>query len=100
MPFTVIVPKEYPLVILACVILAIQGFCYTFYVIKHRGKTFNKEFIDGKCKPMHEEGRKDNEKKLPVNVAGGGFPDGGDGRYSDKLSYRDWYLFNQAARAH
>ena len=29
-----------------------------------------------------------------------GFPDAGSGRYSDTLSYKDWYTFNNAMRAH
>ena len=37
---------------------------------------------------------------MPESIAGGGFPDAGDGRYSEKLSYSDWYVFNQVVRAH
>lgn len=29
-----------------------------------------------------------------------GYPDMGNGRYSDKLSYPDWLLFNKAQRVH
>ena len=32
--------------------------------------------------------------------APGGFPDCGDGRYSEKLSYKDWIEFNNAQRVH
>ncbi len=30
----------------------------------------------------------------------GGWPDAGEGRYSDKLSYKDWVNFNQRMRVH
>ena len=30
----------------------------------------------------------------------GGFPDSGDGRYSQKLEYKDWVKFNNAMRSH
>jgi len=30
----------------------------------------------------------------------GGYPDMGNGRYSQKLSYEQWYKFNNAQRAH
>uniref|UniRef100_A0A7S3TJ23 Uncharacterized protein n=1 Tax=Strombidinopsis acuminata TaxID=141414 RepID=A0A7S3TJ23_9SPIT len=30
----------------------------------------------------------------------GGWPDNGEGYYSRKLSYKDWYEFNSAMRAH
>ena len=30
----------------------------------------------------------------------GGFPDTGNGRYSDKMSYEKWYRFNLAMRTH
>lgn len=30
----------------------------------------------------------------------GGLPDAGNGRYSQKLSYKEWFLFNNAQRAH
>jgi len=29
-----------------------------------------------------------------------GYPDMGSGRYSDKLSWKDWYYFNLAQRCH
>ena len=29
-----------------------------------------------------------------------GYPDMGHGVYSEKLSYKDWFLFNLAQRAH
>ena len=35
-------------------------------------------------------------KELPK----GGYPDMGSGRYSERLSYKDWYLFNVAQRIH
>jgi hypothetical protein len=33
-------------------------------------------------------------------IARGGYPDTGNGRYSQALSYKDWLQFNNAQRAH
>ena len=44
--FTLVVPKEYPFVILACVVLAIECFVFTFVVVRWRVKTFSKKFLD------------------------------------------------------
>ena len=33
-------------------------------------------------------------------LATGGFPDCGEGRYAEKLSYPDWIKFNNAMRVH
>jgi glutathione S-transferase len=35
-----------------------------------------------------------------VEIEKGGYPDMGNGRYSAKLSYDQWYKFNNAQRAH
>ena len=41
-----------------------------------------------------------HEREVGGLVAKGGYPDAGNGYYSKDLSYKDWYLFNNAQRAH
>ena len=58
-----------------------------------RSKAFSKEFL----KQFEEEHKAaTGEDSLP----GGGYPDMGNGRYADKLSYEAWFKFNCAQRAH
>lgn len=37
-----------------------------------------------------------NTRKLPKE----GYPDMGSGRFAEKLSYKDWYIFNNGQRIH
>lgn len=52
-----------------------------------RKRVFSKEFLEKNFKQIHE------------NEVGGelpdlGFPDMGNGRFAEKLSYKDWFEFN------
>ena len=62
-----------------------------------RGKVFTKEFMENNFKTEHE--RFFTEGKL-AEVPKGGYPDMGYGRYSERLSYKDWFNFNVAQRIH
>merc|ERR1711924_211763 len=55
---------------------------------------FNKEFM--------KQFDKEHKAAFGPNseAAEGGWPDAGDGRYSDKLAYKDWVEFNNVMRAH
>lgn len=53
-----------------------------------RGRIFNKEFM--------EQFRSELECDPPL----GGAPDCGNGPFSDKLAYKDWFNFNKAIRTH
>ena len=45
--FTMVLPKEYPLVILGCLILCLECFLMGFCVVgPARARTFNKEFME------------------------------------------------------
>ena len=90
----VIVPKEFPLVLLACTILCLECWLIGFVVVvPARFKTFNKEHM--------EKFTEEHEAAFPgTKPAVGGWPDCGDGRYSDKLDYDKWYNFNNAMRVH
>ena len=85
-------PIEYPYVILACVILCIECILFSFFTGRQRGKVFSREFMEENFGEEHIEAM--NEEEVERELSAGGFPDGGDGRYSEKLSYRDWYIFN------
>ena len=45
----------------------------------------------------HVEAFKEENVELAVK---GGHPDDGNGWYAAKLSYKDWYDYNNAARGH
>lgn len=91
---TVTLPKEFPLVLLAGTILCIECFVISLVVVvPARMRTFTKEFMN----QFNEEHKKffpDSEPSV------GGWPDAGDGRYSDKLPYKQWVEFNNAQRVH
>ena len=35
---------------------------------------------------------------MKTKIGQGGYPDMGSGRYSEALSYKDWYLYNNSQR--
>jgi glutathione S-transferase len=41
-----------------------------------------------------------HQDQLKEPIQRGGYPDTGSGRYSQKLSYKDWYTFNILQRVH
>ena len=93
---SVVLPSEYPLVMLACVILTIECFMLGPTVVgPARFRVFNKEFM-----AQFEEEHEKAFGKDGVKPAVGGFPDCGDGRYCEKLGYKDWVDFNNAMRVH
>ena len=50
-----------------------------------------------KFKKEHEQGY---DSDSDVTKLKGGWPDSGEGRYSQKLTYKAWYEFNCSERAH
>ena len=79
---SIVVPKEYPLVILSAVILCVECYLLGFIAVAPvRGKFMTKEFLEENFKDEHE-------KAFPGKaLAPGGFPDCGEGRYAQKLPY-------------
>ncbi len=75
------------------VLLALQIFVYAVLAGRVRGQVFSKKFIDDKFGDLHF---KQTQNPVPV----GGYPDMGCGRYSDELSYYDWFRLNNAQRNH
>ena len=48
----------------------------------------------------HEKELSDGKDKGAPKFSANGYPDMGMGRYSNTLSYKDWYAFNNAQRVH
>ena len=93
MPIAVTLPQEYPLVLLSATLLCIECFTISFTAVKPRMKTFNAYFM----KQFAEEHKREMPGSEP---AAGGWPDAGEGRYSDKLEYKEWVQFNCVMRVH
>lgn len=91
---TITLPKEFPLVLLAGAIICFECFAIGMAVVlPARMKTFTKEFM--------AQFTEEHKKAFPEGEpAVGGWPDAGDGRYSDKLPYKQWVEFNNAMRVH
>ena len=75
-------------------------FIFTGFAAGNRRKfAFSDEFMEKNFKEEHEKAFSDGnalQKKLPK----GGYPDMGSGRFSDKISYKEWFLFNVGQRIH
>ena len=91
---TIQVPEGYEYVLFTALIMSIECLFVGFLVAgKARMKIFNKEYLKDNFGPEHE-------KTFGQEIKPGGAPDMGSGYYASKLSYKDWYLFNNAQRAH
>ena len=92
---SIVLPTEYPLTLLACVCLTIECFMLgPLLVGPTRLKIFNEDFMK-QFKDEHQAAFGTDSEP-----AKGGFPDCGEGRYSEKLEYKDWHIFNLAMRIH
>lgn len=58
----------------------LQAYFAAVEITRMRKKIFNKEFLEKNFQDLHER-----EVKEPIQP--NGYPDTGNGRYSDKLSY-------------
>ena len=79
--------------------LATTIICFECFVVgaiiigPARKNTFSKEFM--------EQFKEEHQKAFPgTDPAIMGHPDAGDGRYSDKLEYKQWVDFNNRWRVH
>mmetsp|Transcript_80446 Transcript_80446/g.111460 ORF Transcript_80446/g.111460 Transcript_80446/m.111460 type:complete len:186 (+) Transcript_80446:24-581(+) len=88
----VILPDEYPYILLCCFILCIA--CFMSGVVGNpRSKYFTKEFM--------EQFKEEHEQAFPgTEPAVGGWPDAGEGRYGQKLPFADFVDFNTSMRVH
>ena len=91
---TFVVPEQFPVTLLCIAVLCIECFVIGMVVVgRARSRTFTKEFM-AQFKDVHAAAFPGSEP------AAGGFPDAGEGRYSDALPYKNWVDFNNAFRTH
>ena len=87
--------RPYCLVILGNLLIAVQLLVFMYiYVLKTRIKIFKGKFFK---EYGFVEQHLSAFKEIPAKL---GYPDTGNGRYSMKLSYKEWYQFNCAQRCH
>lgn len=94
MAISIVVPKEFPYIVLSLVIICFECIVISFVVVgSARYKHFNKKFM--------EQFSIEHKKHFPESEPSvGGWPDQGDGRYSEKLDYKSWVEFNNSMRVH
>eukprot|EP00744_Colponema_vietnamica_P002913 GILI01004524.1.p2 GENE.GILI01004524.1~~GILI01004524.1.p2 ORF type:complete len:177 (-),score=58.13 GILI01004524.1:44-574(-) len=85
--------SNYGYVLLSCIIMALQCWIQGFVAGSYRRKYFTKEFMLSNFGDAHKSA-------FGTEPAVGGYPDVGNGRYSEKLTYEQWVNFNNAQRAH
>lgn len=86
---------NFGIVIISCSIIALQIVLTGFIVVgRARKRVFSREFLSEYFSQEHYSYTNENiEDTL-------GYPDMGNGRYSDKLTYLNWLDFNKAQRVH
>ena len=88
------IPKNYGLVLIISTAIGLECYATGFLISQNsRRKHFNKKYLEENFKEQHEKAFKN---KLPSL----GYPDMGNGYFSSKLSYKNWFEFNSAKRAH
>ena len=93
--------NNYRWVMLVASIMMIHFIVTGFFAGSGRKNAFSEEFLEKNFKEEHEKAFPEGssaalQRKLPK----GGYPDMGSGRFSDKLAYKEWYLFNLGQRIH
>ena len=86
---TLDVPELYPYVMLLAVLIV--SYCFILgliSVLKSRKSIFTTEFMEKNFGKVHKEA-------FNEDLTHGSYPDMGNGYYSKKLSYKDWYIFNK-----
>ena len=92
-------PDDYPVVGLLASLLAFQYFLSNFAVMmRARGQTFNKDFMS-QFQSEHEDGYKKHNQTVP-KIDFLGYPDTGNGLYSQKFTYEQWFQFNSKKRSY
>ena len=86
-------PSTFGWVIIAGVLIGLEIILIGFVIPGGARKVFTKEF-------MEEHFGEEHKNATGKEIEKGGAPDMGSGRYSQKLSYKEWYDFNNAQRAH
>jgi uncharacterized membrane protein YecN with MAPEG domain len=84
---------SYGVVVLAALANALLCYSTGMSIVGLRFRTFTKDYMESNFGAVHKEA-------FGSNVSNIGFPDTGNARYSEKLSYKEWYTFACAQRAH
>ena len=89
-----ILDKNYGYVLLAATAIGFECYAIGFAVPQVvRTKYFTKEFLEENFGEIHK-------REIGHDIPKLGYPDLGNGRYSQKLPYKAWFEFNNAQRAH
>ena len=82
------------LALLSVTLICIEYYVTSVFVGVQRGKTFTKEYM-AKFNEQHiKEFPKDKEAPK------GGYPDIGDGKFTEGITYAEWFKFSNYQRAH
>ena len=87
------VPELYPYVMLSAGAITFQCIIIGVLAGGKRGKLFDHEKLKEKFGDEHQKNFKTDPPKE-------GYPDHGDGRYAEDLSYMNWYQFSLDQRSH
>lgn len=91
-------PELFPYVLLAMVIISFQCFLIPFiYTVRVRVSVFNKDFMQQFWQEHKDAFPDATLESFEKSI---GFPDMGSGVFAKKLSYADWFRFNNAQRVH
>ena len=91
---TIVFSKDHGWAIIAATAIGLECILTGAFSMNYARKTFfTPKFLEENFGKQHAE-------EIGGVIAKGGYPDMGNGRYAEKLSYREWLLFNNAARAH
>ncbi len=94
MTYTIDLHEDYRFVLLTAALVCFHFLITGFFAGSMRSKLFSKDFMERNFKTEHE-------RYFPgQDVPKGGYPDMGNGRYSQKLTYKEWFEFNTAQRIH
>lgn len=88
-------PELFPWVLVVMTAISAQCFMIPFlYTVRVRAQVFNPLFMQ-QFEAEHKAAFPEDTTTPPI-----GFPDMGNGYFSKKLEYKDWYRFNNAQRVH
>lgn len=96
MAITFELDADYRYVMGAMVLLVVQTVMVGFLTVGGKRKEIFKPVIE----EIKEKIKEENKDLDPKKFSQRGYPDMGNGRYSEYLSYKDWVDFNKAQRAH
>ena len=87
-------PADYGYVLIVAALIAFEIISIGFmFPGRLRGTIFTEEF-------MKQNFGAEHKSATGFEIEKGGYPDMGNGVYSQRLPYKDWYAFNNAQRCH